>query len=144
MSKYIKVVGTTINIVLTDGTSSKDADLPVGQEYSNMYLTDLLFTVPPLETTNKTARLKLSTERSSIIYDTTFINAANAKTYRIPLHTSLMGVTALEISTDEVVSGDKTFSVELQGIGKMTIYLMRLSLSNEHPFLLNLEQEGNG
>jgi hypothetical protein len=107
-----EIVGTSFDITLVDGRSSQTKIIK-----SNMRLTDIFIEVPVLATAKKTAKLIITTERGNTIFAINELDASSAKTYPIRLSKSLMGAITVEITTDAIVTGDKTFTIELRGYG---------------------------
>lgn len=139
-----KVIGTTFDMIVADGTNTKQAIIPLVPSCKNMLLTDIFFGIPALTTANKKVALGIYTKRGNKIYGIINLDASTAQKHHMHFIKSvLLGDATLEISSDATVNGDKTFNVELRGLGGAKTY-MNLFLSNEPPLLLSLEQEGNG
>jgi len=111
------IQGTTIEVIVADGTSEKEEYLTTSHLCSNMLLDTLYFEVMQLATAGKTAKLELINERGNMIYCTGDLDASTAKTYSgFQLERGLMGQTTLKVTTDANVTGDKTFNVEMRGL----------------------------
>lgn len=109
------VVGFKLELVIADGTSSKEETIR-----RNMLITDLYFWGPQLATAGKTAELILMDEDDNEIYtfgecDFSSATAADRKHGR---HTQrgIMKDTTVKVQSDENVSGAKTFYVTYRGL----------------------------
>ena len=102
------VAGSKIEIVVANGTSTKEVNVSL-----NGVLFDLYFSVPAIVTgvSNK-AKLEWFDEDDHVIYSTGYLAATAATKYPAhELYRLLMGTTTIKITTDGNVGADETFYV---------------------------------
>ena len=111
------VCGLTLEIVVANGTSTKEEELDaIVHSCMNCLLTDIYLEAPALATASKEIKLELLTERNNIIYSTGDLDATSATDHSIHLQRGIKAKTALKITCDANVGSAKTFYVELRGV----------------------------
>lgn len=106
------ISGFKLEIVVANGTSTKEGDV-----LKNMLLSDLYFNVPAIVTSvDNKAKLELLDEDDNVIYSTGDLAAAVATKYPIHLQRAIMNTTTFKVTTDGNVNADETFYVTVRGV----------------------------
>ena len=106
------ITGFEQEIVVANGTSSKEEDVTY-----NMLITDIYLRVPAIVTgVSNEAQLDFFDEDDNVIYSTGMLAATSATKYPIHLQRAIMGTTSIKITTDGNVNADETFNITVRGM----------------------------
>lgn len=115
--RHTPVCGLTLEVVIANASSEKEEHLDADEHTCmNCVLTDIYLQAPAIGTVGKTIKLELLNEDGVAMYSTGDLDATGATDHPIHLQRSLMGTTTVNITTDAVVTGAKTFYLGLRGI----------------------------
>ena len=115
--RHTPICGLTLEIVVAHASSEQEEHLDaVDHTCMNCVLTDMYLQAPAIGTVGKTIKLELLNEDGVAMYSTGDLDATGATDHPIHLQRSLMGTTTVNITTDAVVTGAKTFYLGLRGI----------------------------
>lgn len=114
------ICGMTLELVIPDGASTVEVVVDeIDHPCMNCLLVDCYLEFPELATAGKTVKLEILTERNNACFATAELDASSAgaaEYHWSDLQRGLKDKTAIKMTADAIVTGAKTFYVELRGV----------------------------